>query len=720
MYTSPPKLLSGLALLYWGYLTGHMSAALPAAILLESRWLVNIRWDFKYESYIKAWNLCILCAVIIAMFSWIDGMRIGKLHTLFVWAPFILLPIELAQRFGTANQIPLSTFSIFARRKMLQDMKEGRKINPRLFNTGYPYITMVLLATAKASRHDLYHYVGLSLIIGICLYAYTRKNGHRPWSWATAFVLLLTISWLGQWGMYKMSRYYRGGSGQEIMLNQSISSSQSRTSIGRLGRIKANGNIVWRMKLHHGKKPSLIRAATYNQYANAIWTYSYAESDDLKNEYEESGYRSYSDASSLEGERDIRWFTEEAPQLSDIAPVTIIGEIDAKVEEHPLPVPDRFIAIGDLDKEAYVECNSLGTVRMANPNYNVVEYAIWMGDFANTEEPPSKASNVGINHDLHIPQAEAAGIESICQELNLYDKSLSTKTKINTLRDFFINHFEYSTHLTTPRFDRGKRQTSVSLFLEKNRQGHCEYFATATTLILREAGIPARYCIGYAVNERSDTKNEWVIRGLHAHAWSRVWIEQTNSNGQKSGKWIDVDLTPPSWLAMEAANTDHWRQRLADSWQRLSEDFLIWRTREDNKNKVYTVVAAILSLMAIWVFWRLWSSRQRKVVDALNLYQRPKNAPYTALHKLEPLVAKKIGHRPTGVPLCAWLRGLLKSDDPSLENLDKALLPAITLHSALRFDPAESQPEKHAELGRLSAHLRKQIKKCPSYKKMEG
>ena len=89
MSNSPPKLLVGLALLYWGYLTGHLSAAIPAALLLESKSILNIRWDFKYESYIKAWHLCVLCAVLIAMISWIDGMRAGKIHTLFVWAPFV-------------------------------------------------------------------------------------------------------------------------------------------------------------------------------------------------------------------------------------------------------------------------------------------------------------------------------------------------------------------------------------------------------------------------------------------------------------------------------------------------------------------------------------------------------------------------------------------------------------------------------------------------------
>ena len=501
MSTSPPKLLVGLALLYWGYLTGHLAAAIPAALLLESRSLLNIRWDFKYESYIKAWHLCILCGVLIAMISWIDGMRIGSIHTLFVWAPFVFLPMELAQRFGKAENIPLSTFSFFARRKMLQDIKEGRKITPRLFNTGYPYISIIILSTAKASRHDLYHYIGLSILIGLCLYAYTKNNGRRSLAWACAFILLLSLSWVGQWSMFKILRHYRGGE-KQVMINQTMSATETRTSIGRLGRIKQNPNIVWRMKVHDGPKPRLLRSATYNRYSRAIWNYSHRKSNDIGNDYDEMGYRGSSSAASVEGARDIRWFTQDTPKLNDIAPISIIGEVDAKVREHPLPIPDKFVAIGDLDKEASIECNTLGTIRMANPNYNVVEYATWLGAFSNTEEAPREPLDANLNLDLSIPASEKDSINRICTQLDLYNPSLSTSDKIKRIKNFFIDDFTYSTHLTTPRFDRGKRQSSISLFLEGSRTGHCEYFATATTLILREAGIPARYCIGYAVIER--------------------------------------------------------------------------------------------------------------------------------------------------------------------------------------------------------------------------
>lgn len=709
MSNSPPKLLAGFALLYWGYLTGNLSAAIPAAILLESRSVVNLRWDFKYESYIRAWNLCILCALLIVMISWINGMRVGSIHTLFVWAPFIMLPIELAQRFGTSKTMPLSIFSYFARKKMLQDIKEGIPVSPRVFNTGYPYIAIVILATAKASRHDLLHYIGLSILVGFCLYAYTKNRGRRPWAWSYAFILLLTLSWVGQWSMYKIFRHYRGG-GHKITINQTMSATEARTSIGRLGRIKLNPSIQWRMKVHEGMKPRLLRSATYNGYDRAIWRYSHQAPNESINDYDEFGYRSYSTEAAVEGERDIRWFTQSTPRLSDKAPISIIGEVEAKVREHPIPVPDRFIAIGDLDKEAFVECNSLGTIRMANPNYNVVEYAAWLGDFANTEEPPTSL-------DLDIPAAEADTLKRVCQQLDLYNPSLNTPAKIRKVRDFFLDDFTYSTHLTTPRFDRGKRDSSISIFLEHSRTGHCEYFATATTLLLREAGIPTRYSIGYSVHERGKSKDEWVMRGLHAHAWSRVWLEQNSNNGEISGKWVDVDLTPPSWQTLEATNTNHWKQRLADGWQRAREDFLIWRTREANKTRVYTVLAAILSIVAIWVSWRLWSSRQRETHAVRHPYKRPKDAADTPLHKLEPLVAKKIGYRPIGTPYCLWLGKLLQVDIASRRDLEQLLLPAMALHSAIRFDPARPKPGHHDELDQLTASLRQLIKNIPNLKR---
>lgn len=43
-------------------------------------------------------------------------------------------------------------------------------------------------------------------------------------------------------------------------------------------------------------------------------------------------------------------------------------------------------------------------------------------------------------------------------------------------------------------------------FLSNDKRGHCEYFATALTLALRELGIPSRYSTGYMVDEKKRVK----------------------------------------------------------------------------------------------------------------------------------------------------------------------------------------------------------------------
>jgi hypothetical protein len=99
-------------------------------------------------------------------------------------------------------------------------------------------------------------------------------------------------------------------------------------------------------------------------------------------------------------------------------------------------------------------------------------------------------------------------------------------------------------------------RTPLADFLERTRAGHCEHFATATTLLLRAAGVPARYASGYSLQEWSGIERAWIARERHSHAWSRAWV---------GGRWIDVDATPPSWFELESDERPAW-SALADAW----------------------------------------------------------------------------------------------------------------------------------------------------------
>ncbi len=79
----------------------------------------------------------------------------------------------------------------------------------------------------------------------------------------------------------------------------------------------------------------------------------------------------------------------------------------------------------------------------------------------------------------------------------------------------------------------------VEEFLTQRKSGHCETFATAMALVLREHGIPSRLVTGFAGGERGPFGSYYLVRGLDAHAWVEAWC------GPEYG-WIAFDPTPPS------------------------------------------------------------------------------------------------------------------------------------------------------------------------------
>lgn len=76
----------------------------------------------------------------------------------------------------------------------------------------------------------------------------------------------------------------------------------------------------------------------------------------------------------------------------------------------------------------------------------------------------------------------------------------------------------------------------VADFLFRVRQGHCEYFASAMTLMLRSIGIPARPVNGFLGGEYNDVSHQYVVRGSDAHTWVEVFFP---GHG-----WITFDPTP--------------------------------------------------------------------------------------------------------------------------------------------------------------------------------
>ena len=57
-------------------------------------------------------------------------------------------------------------------------------------------------------------------------------------------------------------------------------------------------------------------------------------------------------------------------------------------------------------------------------------------------------------------------------------------------------------------------------FLEEGETGYCVHFATAATVLLRAAGVPARYVTGYMAPVEASTPT--TVSADQAHAWRNI------------------------------------------------------------------------------------------------------------------------------------------------------------------------------------------------------
>jgi hypothetical protein len=285
---------------------------------------------------------------------------------------------------------------------------------------------------------------------------------------------------------------------------------------------------------------------------------------------------------------------------------------------------------------------------------------------------------------------DRAAIQSVAEELGL--ARMSPQQAIGAVQRFFASRFGYSLW-QRPR--RGATNASpLALFLLQSRSGHCEYFATATALLLRTAGVPTRYAVGYSP---ADHRNQrWMARGRDAHAWCLV-----HANGQ----WRDFDTTPGLWREREAAQAAWW-EGLRDAFSNVRYHFDHWRQGGGNwRIVIFTGSLAILA----WLAWKqLRGSRWRRAQQAgshaaLSLDRLGLDSELLGvLQRLETLHGSRLSHE---TPM-AWLHRLHLHSEP----LAGPLFEALRLHDRLRFDPRGLPAADRRRLRELSGRIGDQTK----------
>jgi transglutaminase-like putative cysteine protease len=108
----------------------------------------------------------------------------------------------------------------------------------------------------------------------------------------------------------------------------------------------------------------------------------------------------------------------------------------------------------------------------------------------------------------------------------------TTYKKAQVLEEYLRTHYGYSLKLQSSPNSRDP----LAMFLFDVRKGHCEYFASAMTIMLRHLEIPARLVNGFRAGEYNKIGGNWIVRQYDAHSWVEAYFP---SHG-----WIEFDPTP--------------------------------------------------------------------------------------------------------------------------------------------------------------------------------
>jgi len=681
---TPPFLLLA-TLVFWGWQSGFLLAGGFMGAVLESSRFTRTRWDLTEEDFRRIWNFCTLLALGLVVYAFASGGEeggLGKLHqnsalaatrnvslsanSVLRWLPMTLFLFVAAQIYNERESFPLSAISPFLRRRR---QKHGTA--ERYFNVSYPYFIVCLFSAGiHANQATHTYFFGLAFLVVWALW-FLRSQRFGIVAWLGALMLVLGIAFAGHLGISQVRQMLAGYNVQWVQwfMRPRTDSKLSITTIGQIGELKLSPRIVIRLETRDGgAPPEYLRETSYRSYrSKQTWFSGVTRS----NEFE-----------TMQSEADsTTWML--LPGKTNASVVNIACYLNGWSRE--LNTPEGLLPLptgsGRLEKlpAFLLKTSKNGAAQAAGPG--LVIFDARYGPGATIDGPP-----LSTNFDLEVPTNEVPALEQVIAEMNI--SGASDEKKLLAVRNFFLNKFTYSTWQGKDKL-AGTNETVIGRFLLNSRSGHCEYFATATVLLLRELKIPARYAVGYLVHEPSG--HGYVVRGRDAHAWCLAWDGQLKT-------WVDFDTTPGSWVAEEGKRAS-WMEWLSDllSWTRFQFSKLWWG-QSNIRQYIFWALLPVLLLLLIRIVFRRGRKRRAQLRAGAGLAATSWPGLDSEFYLLERKLAARDVPRSPGEPLSDWLTRALA--DPALADLRGPLQELLRLHYGHRFDPRGLSGEEREALTR--------------------
>ncbi len=140
---------------------------------------------------------------------------------------------------------------------------------------------------------------------------------------------------------------------------------------------------------------------------------------------------------------------------------------------------------------------------------------------------------------LELPPARELGLNLESYGSSIFESAgEGIAAKVERLRQHFRKDFKYSNNAVWRT-----NQNALAVFLQKEKIGNCTYFATATALLLRTAGISTRLAAGFSGSRWDEDTGEAVLLNQTAHAWTEVYFPGEGWHPIDATAWVPNDPT---------------------------------------------------------------------------------------------------------------------------------------------------------------------------------
>ncbi len=344
----------------------------------------------------------------------------------------------------------------------------------------------------------------------------------------------LGSSTLGQWGSAGASVGMTTGFADDVQLGRPGRISSSPTPVLRMTVVDRNDQMVG----SENSRAIYLRGSVLNQYRNGRWVAHRDQNapvtfrtriidhdksvpivdDNSRSEWTQEYQITFDHPDQNYGYLFTPWKPLELKSLL----------ADARVGIDP---ETRMILLASQPVRSY-------SVRTSNPEFQTAKFPAdatrSVVDTTDIAEPIKDLAQQVLSRSGIDPDPQSRPIQQDFQAVRALENHLRT---------------QYTYTLVSEPVPSGRDATEWFLF--DHRTGHCEYYASALTLLTRAVGIPARVITGYVAAEYNDVTNSFTVRESNAHAWVEAMVAPDfwrTFDGTPQSDFHDIHEPSPSLL----------------------------------------------------------------------------------------------------------------------------------------------------------------------------